>query len=251
MGTRGALDHDLNAIRDDILRLGSLVSQAVKCAFDAFEASDNQLAQKVIQGDDEIDSLHHELEEHITTTVALQQPMAGDLRKLIADLLITNELERMGDYAEGVGRTTLRYDEGTPAQLSPLLKDMHLHVIDMIDGVMDAYLDESPDKARDIARYDDRLDELYRQHLDSLVTRMGSGELPVDEGTYLMWLAHNLERIGDRVTNIAERIVYARTGALGGLNPRFFRFTTGHFLKKRLSRIIDSSHTTERSNSMS
>jgi len=222
MGTRGALDNELTTIRDDILRLGSLVSQAVKCAFDAFDAGDSQLAQKIIQGDSEIDSLHHKLEENITTTVALHQPMAGDLRKLIADLLITNELERMGDYAEGVGRTTLRqYEEGVSSQLSPLLRDMHRHVIDMFDGVMDAYLEESPEKAREVAWHDNRLDELYRQHLDSLVTRMGSGELSVEEGTHLMWLAHNLERIGDRVTNIAERIVYARTGALGALNTRF------------------------------
>ncbi|MBN1429395.1 MAG: phosphate signaling complex protein PhoU [Anaerolineae bacterium] len=223
MSTRGALDNDLTAIRDDILRLGSLVAQAVEHAFKAFETNDSQLAQQIIQGDCEIDSLHHKLEEHITTTVALQQPMAGDLRKLIADLLITNELERMGDYAEGVGRTTLRYGEGVPLTLSPLMKDMLQLVTDMLQGVLDAYLEESPEKAREVAWHDDQLDQLYRQHLDSLVTQMGSGDLPIDDGTYLMWVAHNLERIGDRVTNIAERIVYARTGALGGLNPRFFR----------------------------
>ena len=220
--TRSALDNDLTAIRDDILRLGSLVNQAVERAFKAFVGNDIQLAQKVVQGDDEIDSLHHKLEEDITTTIALQQPMASDLRKLIADLLITNELERMGDYAEGIGRTTLLHDEGTP-QLSPLLADMHRLVLDMIGGVMDAYLEESTEKAREVAWYDDRLDVLYRQYIDSLVSRMGSEELSIEEGTHRIWVVHNLERIGDRVTNIAERIVYARTGTVGGLNPRFFR----------------------------
>ncbi len=220
MGTRSALDHYLTNIRDDILRLGSLVGQAVEHAVDAFVASDVQLAQEVIRGDDEIDSLHHKLEEAITTTVALQQPMAGDLRRLVADLLITNELERMGDYAEGIGRTTLRQSGETPPQISSQLKDMCRLVIDMINSIMEAYLDESPEKARDVARYDDKMDGLYRQHLNLLVTQMGAGEIPIEEGTHLMWAAHNLERIGDRVTNIAERIVYARTGVLGGLNPK-------------------------------
>lgn len=220
MGTRSVLDHNLVNIRDDILRLGSLVGKAVEQSIDAFLTGDAQLAQEVIKGDDVIDSLHHKLEEAITTTVALQQPMASDLRRLIADLLITNELERMGDYAEGIGRTTLRQSSATPVQISDLLKDMRRLVIDMISSIMDAYLDDNPDKARNVAHYDDRLDGLYRQHLNLLVTQMGTGEIPVEEGTHLMWAAHNLERIGDRVTNIAERIVYARTGVLGGLNPK-------------------------------
>lgn len=220
MGTRSALDHDLTNIRDDILRLGSLVSEAVEKAFSAFATNDLQLAQEVIRGDDEIDSLHHALEGRITTTVALQQPMASDLRKLIADLLITNELERMGDYAEGISRTIVRHGEEDTLQVSDKLKDMSRLVIDMIGSIMKAYLDESPDSARDAARYDDKMDMLYREHLTNLVTRMGAGELSIEEGIHLMWAAHNLERIGDRVTNIAERIVYARTGELGGLNPK-------------------------------
>jgi phosphate transport system protein len=223
MTTRGALDIELTAIRDDILRLGSLVGQAVEKAIDAFIANDTQLAQEIIQGDIAIDSLHHALEERIITTMALQQPMAGDLRKLIADLLITNELERMGDYAEGVGRTTLRHSEGVPPQLSPLMKDMYRLVSQMISGVTSAYQQESPEKAREVAWHDDQLDHLYQQYVDALVTQMGSGDLSIEEGTHLMWVAHNLERIGDRVTNIAERIVYARTGALGGLNSKFTR----------------------------
>lgn len=220
MGTRSILDHNLTNIRDDVMRLGSLVGKAVEQSVDAFLSGDAQLAQEVIRGDDDIDSLHHHLEEAITTTVALQQPMAGDLRRLIADLLITNELERMGDYAEGIGRTTLRQSSETPLQISSLLRDMRRLVIDMISSIMDAYLDENPDKAREVARYDDRMDGLYRQHLNLLVAQMGTGEIPIEEGTHLMWAAHNLERIGDRVTNIAERIVYARTGVVGGLNPK-------------------------------
>jgi phosphate transport system protein len=220
MGLRTALDHDLVTIRDDILRLGSLVGQAVDRSIEAFTAYDTQLAQEVIKGDDAIDSLHHQLEERITTTVALQQPMAGDLRRLIADLLITNELERMGDYAEGIGRTTLRHEMGIPQEVPDLLKDMQQLVSRMIVAAMEAYLKLSPDLALEVARRDDEADALYRKLLNLIVARMGSGELSVDHGSHLMWVGHNLERIGDRVTNICERITYARTGDISDANPK-------------------------------
>jgi phosphate transport system protein len=218
MGTRSALDYDMKAIRDDIVRLGSLVNQAVGNAIEAFATRDIQKAQDVVNGDDNIDSLHHHLEERIIATLALQQPMATDLRWLIADLLIANELERMGDYAEGIGRTTLRYDKEIPLSIPSLMKDMRSKVSTMIEEVMKAYLAESPDAARDVALRDDALDLLYKKLVGTLVANMGTGELSIEQGTYLMWAAHNMERIGDRVTNICERVVYARTGVVGGLN---------------------------------
>jgi phosphate transport system protein len=220
MGKRPALDHSLLEIRDDILRLGSLVNQAVGRAIDAFYANDAALARQVIDGDDPIDSLHHKLEESIISTLALQQPMAHDLRKLIAALLITNELERMGDYAEGIGRTVLRRGEIVVPEIPPLLRHMQQNVIEMISEVMEAYLEESPDKAREAAVHDDDLDHSYKALFDLLVNRMGTSDLPIEDGTYILWAGHNLERIGDRVTNISERIVYAKTGDLGGLNPK-------------------------------
>lgn len=220
MGKRTALDHDLTAIRDDILRLGWLVSQAVDRAIEAFTSYDVPLAQEVVKGDDAIDSLHHQLEEHITTTVALQQPMAGDLRKLIAYLLITNELERMGDYAEGIGRTTLLHGMEIPQEVPVLLKDMQRVVSHMITAAMEAYLKLSPELARQVAGHDDDADVLYKELLNLIVARMGSGELSVDHGAHLMWVGHNLERIGDRVTNICERIIYARTGDISDANPK-------------------------------
>ncbi len=220
MGTRSALDHRLTNIRDDILRLGSLVSQSVGKAVDAFIDSDMELAQEVIRDDDEIDRLHHKLEESITTTVALQQPMAGDLRMLIANLLITNELERMGDYAEGIGRTTLLHGMEIPQEVPVLLKDMQRVVSRMITAAMEAYLKLNPELAREVARRDDEADVLYRKLLNLIVSRMGSGELSVDHGAHLMWVGHNLERIGDRVTNICERVIYARTGNISDANPK-------------------------------
>lgn len=220
MTTRSVLDNQLIEIRDGILRGGSLVNQAVEKAIDAFQTHNTRLANEVIENDDAVDNLHHKLEETIINTIALQQPMAHDLRKLIAALLITNELERMGDYAEGIARTSLRRSETVDIEMPTILKDMRRTVTRMIADAMEAYVAESAEKARDVAHLDDELDKGYRSLFNQLVAEMGKSEETIQEGTYLLWAGHNLERIGDRVTNICERIVYIRTGDIGGLNPK-------------------------------
>jgi phosphate transport system protein len=217
---RPALDSKLIEIRDGILRLGSLVNQAVEKAIEAFRINNDALAREVIEGDDAIDSLHHRLEEAIISTLALQQPMAHDLRKLIASLLITNELERMGDYAEGIGRTALRRGDKSEIDIPPLLEEMRMRVSQMIEEVMEAYLEEDVEKARKAATVDDELDNNYKDLFNLIVSKMGKSDVAIDQGTYVLWAGHNLERIGDRVTNICERIVYTKTGDIGGLNPK-------------------------------
>jgi phosphate transport system protein len=217
MGGRKLLDEHLKNIQDDILRLGSLVGQAADLAVQAFIKNDLKIAGQVVEGDNEIDALHHRLEEDIIATVALQQPMAADLRHLIAALLITNELERMGDYAEGTARTVLR-SEGSPSDIPPQFMEMSALVIKMIENVMDAFVTGDVEKARATARMDDQLDALYKQQFSQIVQRMGKGEEMIEQGTYLLWATHNMERIGDRVTNICERITYAVTGDIGSLN---------------------------------
>ncbi len=220
MGMRSVLDQALQTIRDDILRLGSLVDEAVGRAGQALKEHNKDLAQAVVQNDDVIDNLHNRIEEQVIQTFALQQPMARDLRQLIADLLISNELERMGDYAEGIARAVLRHSRAwtptLPDQI-PLMLDM---VHRMMREVMDAYVIMDPDKARAVARLDDEMDTLYGKLFALIVGEMSEGMLSVEEGTYLLWAGHNLERIGDRVTNICERIVYARTGEVREFNPK-------------------------------
>src|SRR5574341_312706 len=220
MTTRSVLDHSLLEIRDDILRLASLVNQATRRAMEAFATGDVGIAQEVIEGDNAIDSLHHSLEEHIVRTTALQQPIATDLRVLIAALLITNELERMGDHAEGIARTVSRREEHSPVDVPPALSEMREWTCRMIQAAADAFASGNVDEAKEVARLDDQLDVLYQQFFQTTVEEMTHGQLPGDRGTYLLWAGHNLERIGDRVTNICERIVYARTGLMGGLNPK-------------------------------
>ncbi len=217
---RSTLDQDLLAIRDNILRLGSLVDQSTSRAIQAFVRHDNDLAQSVVNDDDVLDGMHAEIEEMVTKTFALQQPMARDLRRLIADLLISNELERMGDHAEGIARTVLRSRADGSITLPPQIGAMQEMVHTMMRRSMDAFVDMSAEKAREAASSDDDVDRLYQELFNLLVTAMSKGKMSVEEGTYLLWAGHNLERIADRVTNICERIVYASTGNVGELNPK-------------------------------
>ncbi len=219
MNTRSVLDQSLATVRDDILRLGSLVKQATERAIMAFQTNNAGLARIIILDDKKLDNLHQQLENEISTTIALQQPMITDLRTLIASLLISNELERMGDHAEGIAKTVVRNEGSSFTDVSPVISEMREKVCAMIDEAMDAYLEMSIDKAEAIALYDDEMDVLYQRLFDKIVKKMHKGKLPVEQGTYILWVGHNLERIGDRVTNICERIIYAQTGEDADLNP--------------------------------
>lgn len=219
MNTRSVLDQSLTTVRDDILRLGSLVKQATERAIMAFQDNNAGLARIIILDDRKLDSLHQQLENEITRTIALQQPMTTDLRTLIASLLISNELERMGDHAEGIAKTVVRNEGSSFDNVSPIISEMRDKVGRMIDEAMGAYLEMSIERAEAIALYDDELDAFYQRLFDKMVKKMTKGKLPVEQGTYELWVGHNLERIGDRVTNICERIIYARTGEETDLNP--------------------------------
>lgn len=220
MSNRTVLDHDLLVIRDDILRLGALVDQQLDRAFKALRQGDKEAAQAIVSDDTLLDDLHNKVEEQVTKTFALQQPMARDLRKLIADLLISNELERMGDHAESIARGVTRHPSDTPPSLPPQLPRMKERVSRMINQSMDAYVDMDTEKARAVALLDDEVDEQYQSLLSMLVTSMSKGKISVEEGTFLLWVGHNLERIGDRTTNISERIVYAQYGEIEDFNPK-------------------------------
>ncbi|HOA24285.1 MAG TPA: phosphate signaling complex protein PhoU [Aggregatilineales bacterium] len=220
MSARSILERDITTIRDDILRFSSLVMQAIDRALEAFQSHEEEFAQTVVNEDDVMDELHEKIEEHVLKTFALQQPMARDLRMLIADLLISNELERMADHAAGIAKTAIRYSGHAPIEVPSTIDRMHQQVKAMLDVVMDAYVEMDGQKAREAARMDDEVDVEYQKLFESVITRMTSGELSIEEGTYLLWAGHNLERIGDRVTNISERIVYAKSGGVHDLNPK-------------------------------
>jgi len=217
--TRSTLERELEQIRSDILRMGSLVENAIERSVQALKNRDADLAQQVINDDVVINQLRFAIEEHCLELIATQQPAARDLRMVIAATHIAVELERMADHAEGTAEITRRiYQE-------PLLKPLiDLPIMaqvaqEMIHAALDAFVAFDPDAAQKVAARDDELDDLYQQVFRELLTYMLEDPRTISRATYLLWVAHNLERIGDRVTNICERVVFMATGKLEELQP--------------------------------
>ena len=217
--TRGALERELERIRSDILRMGSLVERAIERSVQALKDRDADLAQQIINDDAEINQLRFAIEEHCLELIATQQPAARDLRMVIAATHLAVELERMADHAAGTAEITRRiYQE-------PLLKPLiDLPIMaqvaqEMIHAALDAFVAFDADAAQKVAARDDEIDNLYQQVFRELLTYMLEDPRNISRATYLLWVAHNLERIGDRVTNVCERVVFMATGKLEELQP--------------------------------
>ena len=217
--TRSTLERELEQVRSDILRMGSLVESAIERSVQALKNRDADLAQQVINDDQAINQLRYAIEEQCLQLIATQQPAASDLRVVIAATHIAVELERIADHAEGTAEITKRiYQE-------PLLKPLiDLPVMaqvaqEMIHAALDAFVAFDADAAQKVAARDDEIDNLYQQVFRELLTYMLEDPRNISRATYLLWVAHNLERIGDRVTNVCERVVFMATGRLEELQP--------------------------------
>jgi phosphate transport system protein len=216
---RSTLEHALEDVRSDILRMGSQVESAIERSVQALKERDVELAQQIINDDEAINELRYAIEEKCLELIATQQPAAGDLRMTIAATHIAVELERMADHAEGTAEIVKRmYD-------APLLKPLidlpiMAHIAkEMTHAALDAFVAHDADAAQQVAARDDELDALYQQIFRELLTYMLEDPRNISRATYLLWVAHNLERIGDRVTNVCERVVFMTTGKLEDIQP--------------------------------
>ncbi len=211
-------DRHLHSLQDDLLVLGSMVEKAIAKALDALKRRDLQASRHVVQEDDAIDQQRFQLEEHCIELIATQQPMARDLRTLITILHIAVELERMGDYAEGIGRISLMMGDEPP--LKPLIDipRMAEKATDMLRRSLDALINRDTIAANGVCKDDDEVDALYDQVYRELLTYMIQDPKSIQRATYLLWVSHDLERIADRATNIAERVIYLVTGKLTEIN---------------------------------
>lgn len=212
INTRGTLDRELDTLRDDLLRLGGMVEQAIERSVRALKTRDQALAREVIANDLAINEMRFRIEEECLTVIATQQPAAGDLRAIIACMTMVVELERMGDHAEGIAEIVVRM--GDEPLVKPLIDIPRMAEITarMLRRSLDAFLARDPVLAREIAAQDDHVDQLYGQILRELLTIMIERPDTIVRGTYLLWVAHDLERIGDRITNICERVIFMTTG---------------------------------------
>lgn len=212
--TREQYMRSLSHLRDQVVQLSSMVDKAIARSTDALKNQDVKLAQQVIDADQDINELRWSLEEEALAVIAMQAPMAGDLRQIAAGLHIISELERMGDHAAGNAKIAmLTADE--PA-LKPLVDIPRMsHVArSMLADAIDAFIRSDADLARATMAKDDEIDELYNQVYRELLTYMMDDTKTINRATHLLWAAHNLERIGDRTENICEFVVYSVTGSI-------------------------------------
>ncbi len=216
---RQSLDIDMGDVKEGVLRMGSYVEEQILAAHEAIMCRDAALAQKVIASDGRVNETQRVVTGIVAMTIATQAPVARDLRFLLALDRVTYELERIGDHAGSVAKqarklagvtSMVTYDELTPmSQLAARqVRDVVLALVD---------IDEA--RAREVAARDDEIDRLYHQLFSDVLAEMRTDPAKVDPGTRILFAAHYLERIGDRVTNIAEDVVFLATGEVEDLNP--------------------------------
>jgi phosphate transport system protein len=214
MEIRSVFHKELREIQDDVLVMGSMVGKAVLRSIEALKNRDLALAQQIITDDQKINHKRFETEEKCIQLIATQQPMASDLRIIVAVLNIISEVERIGDYAEGIAKITIMIGDEPP--LKPLIDipRMAEQTVDMLRRSLDAFVNRDADTARKIATEDDLVDNLYNQVFRELLVFMMEDPRTVTRATRLIWVAHDLERGADRITNICERVVFVVTGKM-------------------------------------
>ena len=218
-GIRSSYDRSLEEIKEDVLRMGGLVEEQIRAAIDALNARDITAAQKVIESDRAINDLQRSATQLIAEAIAMQGPVARDLRYLLTLDHVAYELERMGDHASSVAKQARRIAPLPPIEHGDRLSELGVQVADLVRGIIRALVDADDVAARRVAGLDDEVDRSYRTFFDETLKQMRDDSTKVDAGTAMLFAAHYLERIGDRVTNIAEDIVFLASGEVEDLNP--------------------------------
>lgn len=216
---RETFDRQLQMILDEVLVLGSMVEQAVLNSLDALKRRDQAAARRIFEADLHINEKRYSIESGCITLIATQQPMARDVRFLAAILEIITELERIGDYAKGICKITqIISEEAIDPVVIDELQQMASFGLDMLRRALDAFVSGDETTAREIPMEDAKVDRLYNQIYHKLMQQMTVDISTIDRASHIMWAAHNLERMADRVTNICERIVYVATGEMKELD---------------------------------
>jgi len=202
-----------------MLLLGERVAAAIEDALQALRNTDKELAETVIVGDAEINEMRFEIEKACESTIATQQPAASDLRAVVAAMHIVVDLERMGDHAAGIAKTVQLMDHDRFDILPEILERMAARTQDMLRQAVEVYAKADYDRAYNVALMDDKIDDSYQSLTRELLQDMLEDAKSTTRGLYLLFAGHNLERIGDRATNIAERVIFMASGKMRELNP--------------------------------
>jgi phosphate transport system protein len=211
---RKTFETEIQQLKDDLLLLGSMVEGAILHSVEALKKRDLEASRRIYEMDSQINAKRFAIEEQVMVAIATQQPMAHDLRLLASILEVAGELERMGDYAKGIATVNIRMGE------QPLLKPlvdvprMAQKAADMLHRALTAFVNEDAEAARTIPNEDDEVDQLYTQVYRELMTFVMADAKSIERANWLLWVAHNLERVADRVTNICERTIFIVTGEI-------------------------------------
>jgi phosphate transport system protein len=210
--TRETFDEQLKALEQDVLDMGKLVDRAIDLSIEALAKRDIELSRRVIKEDEIINQAQHDIEEQCLVLIATQQPLASDLRVIFAIASIATELERMADHAKGVGQIGVMMGPREP--LKPLVDIPRMAKKGrwLLEQELAAFVNRDVDLARSLGGEDDEVDRLYDQVFRELLIFMMDDPRTITRATYLLWVAHNLERIADRAINIGERVVFLVQG---------------------------------------
>ncbi len=210
--TLTAFDQDLAELRALITDMGSFAEAAIEESMRCLVERDKAAAEQLVEADEQLDELEAEAERRIVELIALRAPMADDLRDVIAALKIAGVVERIGDYAKNIARRVRRLPRKHEVEPLSLLPEMAKMASAMVHDVLTAFAERDPERARAVCLRDDALDDFYESIFRTLLTYMMEDPQNIGPSTTLLFVAKNLERIGDHATNIAEMVYYAATG---------------------------------------
>jgi phosphate transport system protein len=210
--TLTAFDHDLAGLRSLIVDMGAFAEAAIEKAMRCLVERDTEAAAELVAGDQQLDDLEAEAERRVVQLIALRAPMADDLRDVVAALKIAGVVERVGDYAKNIARRTRRLPKGGDLEPLSLLPEMAKIASEMVHNALKAFVERDAGLATAVCARDDALDDFYEGIFRTLLTYMMENPQNIGPSTTLLFVAKNLERIGDHATNIAEMVYYAATG---------------------------------------
>jgi len=223
---RKTFEHEIQQVKDEVLLLGSMVEHAIITSVEVLKKRDIKGAEKIISEDAEINKKRYAIENQLMVLIATQQPMAHDLRLLASMMEIISELERMGDYAKGIANINIRM--GEEPLLKPLIDIPRMAQIgtSMLHRSLSAFINEDVAAAKMIPAEDDEVDGLYNQIYRELMLLIIQDPKSIERANWLLWVAHNLERVADRVTNICERTIFIATGEMSEIKSSSEEFET-------------------------
>ena len=216
--SRKAFDKSLHNMHNALLRMGSKVEKQLRTSVESLEKKDIELAKQVIKEDDQIDNMQKEIENMCIGLIAMEHPLASDLRDVFSGIKIATDLERMGDHAVDIAKITKRITVGNETEIMSDLVNMTSIVIEMIKGCLDAYIEKNLDKCYEVANKDNQVDDIYKKVFKDIFAAMDKDRSFMNDYSQFLFVCKYLERLGDRCTNICEATIYLITGKIEDLN---------------------------------